>query len=213
MSTTARPVAETSEKPTSVMFRDVLVEKKSGRLNPTVAMTSPIQGREEEFGRAVNVVLKTMSDSMPYQHYFNDALVKAYLSHIQFAKDHGLIEDMIAKDQETMSPMLGRISVKIQETGNTELGMLAIFDRTSCFYQMLDEWESEPGMRRYREPFGYVLEISKRIGQFDMTVEEIHDIYTKPRYHGYASQLGLSLDVSDIDLDSFITVRLKPSSD
>ena len=184
-------------------------ESGSGRPNPTLAMVSPIQGREEEFGRAINVVLKTMSDTMPYQHYFNDALVKAHLSHIQFAKDHNLIDDMIEKDQKTMAPMLGRIRGKISETGNTELGMIAMFDRTSCFYQMLEEWDSEPGMRRYKEPFGYVLEFGKRIGQFDMTVEEIHEIYTKPRYHGYAAQLGLELDVANIDVDGYITVTIK----
>lgn len=186
----------------------VKAESGSGRPNPTLAMVSPIQGREEEFGHAVNVVLKTMADTMPYKHYFNDALVKAHLSHIQFAKDHGLLEEMISKDQETMSPMLGRIRGKIEETGDTELGMIAMFDRTSCFYQMLSEWDSEPGMRRYKEPFGYVLDFGKRIGQFDMTIEEIHEIYTKPRYHGYAAQLGLKLEVSDIEADGTITVKL-----
>ena len=50
-------------------------ESGSGRPNPTLAMTSAIQGREEEFGRAVNVVLKTMADTMPYKHYFNDAVI------------------------------------------------------------------------------------------------------------------------------------------
>lgn len=209
MSKTPRPVFEAADKAKGGPPPGVSAESGSGRPNPTLAMTSPIQGREEEFGRAVNVVLKTMADTMPYQHYFNDALVKAHLSHIQFAKDHGLVEDMIDKDQKTMSPMLGRIKGKIEETGNTELGMIAMFDRTSCFYQMLDEWDSEPGMRRYKEPFGYVLEFGKRIGQFDMTVEEIHEIYTKPRYHGYAAQLGLELDVTDIDTDGYITVTLK----
>ena len=180
----------------------------SGRPNPTLAMVSPIQGREEEFGQAVNVVLKTMSDTMPYKHYFNDALVKAHLSHIQFAKNHGLLEEMISKDQEAMSPMLGRIRGKVEEGGDTELGMVAMFDRTSCFYQMLSEWDSEPGVRRYKEPFGYVLEFGKRIGQFDMTIEEIHEVYTRPRYHGYAAQLGLKLNISDIDVDGIITVTL-----
>jgi hypothetical protein len=204
-----RPVFDAADKAKGGPPPGVAPESGSGRPNPTLAMVSPIQGREEEFGRAVNVVLKTMSDSMPYQHYFNDALIKAHLSHIQFAKDHGLVESMIEKDQKSMSPMLGRIKSKIEDTGNTELGMIAMFDRTSCFYQMLDEWDSDPGMRRYKEPFGYVLEISKRIGQFDLTIEEIHDTYTKPRLHGYAAQLGLELEVTNIDTDGYITVTLK----
>lgn len=208
MTKTPRPLYDAPDKAKGGPPPGVKAEPGSGRPNPTLAMTSAIQGREEEFGRAVNVVLKTMADTMPYKHYFNDALVKAHLSHIQFAKDHNLLDDMIEKDQKTMSPMLGRIRGIIDESGNTEMGMIAMFDRTSCFYQMLDEWDSEPGMRRYKEPFGYVLEFGKRIGQFDMTVEEIHEIYTKPRYHGYAAQLGLKLDVSDIDSDGYITVRL-----
>lgn len=209
MPKTPRPVFDAADSAKGGPPPGIKAESGSGRPNPTLAMVSPIQGREEEFGRAINVVLKTMSDSMPYQHYFNDALVKAHLSHIQFAKDHGLVDDMIEKDQKNMSPMLGRVRGKIEETGNKELGMIAMFDRTSCFYQMLDEWDSEPGMRRYREPFGYVLEISKRIGQFDLTVEEIHEIYTKPRYYGYAEQLGLDIEVSDIDTDGYITVTAK----
>ena len=208
MTKTPRPLYDAPDSAKGGTPPGVTAESGSGKPNPTLAMTSPIQGREEEFGRAVNVVLKTMADAMPYQHYFNDALVNAHLSHIQFAKDHGLLEDMITKDQTTMSPMLGRIRGKIEESGNTELGMIAMFDRTSCFYQMLDEWDSEPGMRRYKEPFGYVIEFGKRIGQFDMTVEEIHEVYTKPRYHGYAAQLGLKLDVSDIEADGTITVKL-----
>jgi len=208
MTKTPRPLYDAPDKAKGGPPPGVKAESGSGRPNPTLAMTSAIQGREEEFGRAVNVVLKTMADTMPYKHYFNDALVKAHLSHIQFAKDHNLLDDMIDKDQKTMSPMLGRIRGIIDESGNTEMGMVAMFDRTSCFYQMLDEWDSEPGMRRYKEPFGYVLEFGKRIGQFDMTVEEIHEIYTKPRYHGYAAQLGLKLDISDIDSDGYITVQL-----
>ena len=160
MSKTPRPVFDAPDAAKSGPPPGVKADSGSGRPNPTLAMVSPIQGREEEFGRAVNVVLKTMSDTMLYQHYFNDALVKAHLSHIQFAKDHGLVDDMIAKDLKNMSPMLGRIRGKIEETGNKELGTIAMFDRTSCFYQMLDEWDSEPGMRRYKEPFGYVLEIT-----------------------------------------------------
>ena len=209
MPKTPRPVYDAPDSAKGGPPPGVKAESGSGRPNPTLAMVSPIQGREEEFGRAVNVVLKTMSDSFPYQHYFNDALVKAHLSHIQFAKDHGLVDDMIEKDLKNMSPMLGRIRSKIEDSGDTELGMIAMFDRTSCFYQMLDEWDSEPGMRRYKEPFGYVLEISKRIGQFDLTVDEIHEIYTKPRYYGYAKQLGLEIEVTDIDTDGYITVTLK----
>jgi hypothetical protein len=168
-----------------------------GRPNPTVAMKSGIEGREKEFGEAVGVLLKTFMDTMPYQHEFNDAVVKSHLSHIQFAKNHGLLKEMIADDQKTMSPMLSRVRKSIEHSGNKELAMIAMFERTSCFYQMVATYESEPGKRRWKSPFGLVLGMGTRIGQFDMTEQEIHDIWLKPRLVGYAEQLGVKIKITD----------------
>jgi hypothetical protein len=169
----------------------------NGRPNPTVAMKSGIEGREREFGEAVGVLLKTFMDTMPYVHEFNDAVVKSHLSHIQFAKKHGLLKEMIEDDQKTMSPMLTRVKKSIEQTGNKELAMIAMFERTSCFYQMIATYHSEPGKRVWKSPFGLVLEMGVRIGQFDMTEQEVHDIWFKPRMYGYAEQLGVKIKITD----------------
>jgi hypothetical protein len=63
-------------------------------------------------------------------------------------------------------------------------------------------------MRRFTFPFSTVLAISRKIGQFDMTDAEVHDIWLRPRLLGYARELGVRLDVSDIDADNKVTVRL-----
>jgi hypothetical protein len=48
-----------------------------------------------------------------------------------------------------------------------------------------------------------------RIGQFDMTEQEIHDIWLKPRLHGYAEQLGVKIKITDqIGDDLMITCEL-----
>jgi len=181
----------------------------NGRPNPTVAMKSGIEGREKEFGEAVGVLLKTFMDTMPYQHEFNDALVKAHLSHIQFAKRHGLLKEMIEDDQKTMSPMLSRVRKAIEQTGNKELAMIAMFERTSCFYQMIATYHSEPGKRTWKSPFGLVLDMGTRIGQFDLTEQEIHDVWMKPRLYGYAEQLGVKIRVTDtLGPDKTITCEL-----
>ena len=169
----------------------------NGRPNPTAAMKSGIEGREKEFGEAVGVLMKTFMDTMPYVHEFNDALVKAHLSHIQFAKNHGLLNQMIEDDMKNMSPMLSRVRKSIEQTGNKELAMIAMFERTSCFYQMVATYHAEPGKRTWKSPFGLVLEMGTRIGQFDITEQDVHDLWLKPRLYGFARQLGVEIRITE----------------
>lgn len=185
-------------------------ESGSGRPNPTLAMTSAIQGREEEFGRAVNVVLKTMADTMPYKHYFNDALVKAHLSHIQFAKDHDLLAEVVDEEIRVQSPMLKRVGQMIEKTGDKELALKAVFEQTTCHFQLVLQTEMQPGVRRFVSPFGHVLEQTVRMGQHDLTEEEIYNVWLKPRYEKYGEVLGVPLEVDPWDPETrLITVRIK----
>jgi hypothetical protein len=172
---------------------------------------SGFEGREPELGRALNVMLKTLSNTAGYAHEVNDALVKMHLNAMQFAKDQGKIEEWVEHDIKTMSPINKRMANIIRKTGQKEIALVGLFDRTACFYQLALETESEPGMRRWKEPFGYVLAQAKRIDQFDLTVEEIHDKFFRPRFLGYAKEMGVELEISDIDEDGWITCRLVDS--
>jgi hypothetical protein len=53
-----------------------------------------------------------------------------------------------------------------------------------------------------------VLEISRKIGQFDLTNEEIHQHWLKARLLGYAEAMGVAIEVSDIDANGKVTVTL-----
>jgi hypothetical protein len=53
-----------------------------------------------------------------------------------------------------------------------------------------------------------VLEISRRIGQFDLTDREMHELWLKPRLLGYAEVLGVKINVSDIGPDNKVVVTL-----
>ncbi len=170
--------------------------------------TSGFEGRETELGEAMSVVLKTLADTMPYPHEMNDALVKSTLMHIQFAKQHGLLKEIVEHDIEAMAPLLKRIGGMIEKTGQKDMALVGIFDRTTCHYQLVASTESEPGMRRYHTPYGRVLEAGSRLGQFDLTEAEIHEVWTKPRYLGYAAVLGVEMSVSDVGSDGAITVRV-----
>ena len=169
---------------------------------------SGFEGYELELGKSINVVLRTLSNHAGYAHEINDALVKAHLNAIQFAKDKGMLADYIAHDVQTMKPINERMKNIIRKTGETEIALVGLFDRTACHFQLALENQAEPGVRRWKEPFGHVLKQCRKIGQFDLTEEEIHEHWTKPRLYGYAESMGVKIKVSDIGADGWITCEL-----
>jgi hypothetical protein len=103
---------------------------------------------------------------------------------------------------------LQRIRAAIEQTGDRELALVGMFDRTSCLYQLCLDLEVAPGRRTFTFPYSTVLAIARRIGQFDMSDQEVHEIWLRPRLLGYAQVLGVAIDVSDIGPDGKVTVSL-----
>jgi hypothetical protein len=172
------------------------------------SVKSGFEGQEQRLGEAVALAIRTLKDAMPYQHELNDALVKMHLNSVQFAKNAGLMQAYVAHDIQTMGPTLERIKARMDATGDPEDSLRGVFDGTSAFYQLCLDLEEAPGQRRFTFPFSTVLAISKRIGQFDMTDEEVHEIWLRPRLLGYAQALGVRWEVSDLDAEGKITVKL-----
>lgn len=179
-----------------------------GGHNPMAGTSSGFEGREELLGQAVALAIRTLKDSVPYQHEMNDALVKMHLTALQFAKDKGLVKELVEHDIKTMQPMLARMKGIIEKTGEKEIALIGMFDRTACLYQLCLDLKVEKGRREFTFPFTMVLNISRRIGQFDMTSEEVHELWMKPRLHGYAACVGVRIDVSDIGPDGKVVVKL-----
>jgi hypothetical protein len=176
---------------------------------PTMEGTSSgFEGREEMLGRAVAIALRTLKDTVPYQHEMNDALVKMHLNSVQFAKNKGMSAEYVRHDVKTMMPMLTRMKGIIDKTGNKEVALIGMFERTPCLYQLCLDLEVTPGKRRFTFPYTHVLDIARRIGQFDLTDEELHEIWLKPRLLGYAEVMGVKIHVSDIGTDHKVTVSL-----
>lgn len=179
-----------------------------GGHNPMAGTSSGFEGREELLGQAVALAIRTLKDSVPYQHEMNDALVKMHLTALQFAKDKGLVRELVEHDIKTMQPMLARMKGIIEKTGDKEIALIGMFDRTACLYQLCLDLKVEKGRREFTFPFTMVLNISRKIGQFDMTSEEVHELWMKPRLHGYAACVGVKIDVSDIGPDGKVVVKL-----
>jgi hypothetical protein len=169
---------------------------------------SGFEGREELLGRGLVQLLKTVIADMPYQHHLNDAVMKAHLTGIQFAKNRGLMREYVEHDIRTLAPVNKRVGQMVAKTGNPEYGLVALFERTDCWYQLVLEWKVEPGRRTWRSPFHTVLEMGRRIGQFDMTEQEIHENWTVPRLHGYADDIGIKIRVSPWSADGWLSCEL-----
>lgn len=176
-----------------------------------VGQYSPFPDKTEELGSAMQMVIKTLNhSSRAYEHQVNDALVKMTLGHIQFAKDNDLLEEAVDEEIRTQSPMLLRVAKMIEKSGDKELALKAVFEQTTCHFQLVLETEMQPGVRRFVSPFGHVLEQTVRMGQHDLTEEEIYNVWLKPRYERYGEVLGVPLEVDPWDPETrIITVRIK----
>ncbi len=169
---------------------------------------SGFEGHEEELGRSVSILLKMLNNHAGYAHEMNDPLVKAHLLAIQYAKDHGGIAQYVEHDIKTMMPINLRMKQIIEKTGNKEIALVGLFDRTACHYGLALTSTGEGRTRSWKEPFGYVLKQCRKIGQFNLTEQEIHEQWTRPRLLGYARSMGVEITVSDIGPDGTITVAL-----
>jgi hypothetical protein len=182
-------------------------------LNPTGAEDLDFTGYEKELGMAVETVIKTLSNRRPYQHEPNDALIKATLTGIQFAKDNDMLEEKINHEVLTQSFLIKRVGKLMEQTGNTDLGLIGMTERTACFYQLVLDYRREGDAIVWKSPYGNVLAQTTRLGQHDMTEEWIHENYTIPLMTQQAELMGMVAEISPWQEDGWITMRLvKPEA-
>jgi len=180
-----------------------MVEELGGKLDLS-------KSNDEELGQYILTAVKTMNHNGSYQHEYNDALVKLHLTAVSMAKDNDLYEELVANDVKTTEFMMRRIGGAIQMTGRDDFALKAIFEQTTCFFQLVDtvQWTSDTSVT-YTSPFKRVLEASQNVGIFsNLTEEEVHNEYTIPRYMAYADIMGVQLDVSPLGENGEITVSL-----
>ncbi len=67
------------------------------------------EGNEALLGQAINVVIKTLRQTKPYQHQINGALVLATLGAIQFAKNNNILDKYVKHDRKMMEPINHRM--------------------------------------------------------------------------------------------------------
>lgn len=166
-------------------------------------------GREQMLGLAMTQVVRTLNHNQSYQHEMNDALVKLTLDHIMFAKRNGMLRQMVEEDVNSQRQQLERVRRLIERGGSRDLALVAIFEQTSCFFQLVDHTTRAPGRISWHSPYGRVLEQTVRMGLHDLTEREIHEVWTIPRMQAYARIIGVELEVAPWRDDGELTVSVR----
>lgn len=169
---------------------------------------SGFENREAELGRSMSILLKMLGNQAGYQHEMNDPLVKAHLLAMQYAKNKGEWREFVEHDIRTMEPITRFMKKIIDKSGNPEMALIGLFDRTACHYALALTSTGEGRSRTWKSPFGHVLAQCRKIGQFDLTEQEIHENWTVPRLLGYAATMGVKIKVSPWRDDGMITCEL-----
>jgi hypothetical protein len=185
--------------------------RKAGPDKGVVLGFTPEQ--QAALGLAVARGIQVTSVTEPYQHELNDAVVKAQLTALQFAKDNGMTAKMVEHEVKTQTPMLVRVGKLIGMGGSPELGLIAITERTACFYQLVLDYQRDGMKIRWKSPYGTVLKAGTAIGQFNMTEREVHESYTVPAMQKRAAVMGMEVSFLPWQDDGWITMtaRMAPA--
>lgn len=150
----------------------------------------------EDLADAMKVLVKTYSDTRPYPHKFNDALVKAQLSDIDFIVGKGLHKEFAQHYVDTLGVLINKyIKTGVEKFGK-DIFLWGIFERTSCSYQLYEHIDITEGQRSFPCPFKPILDqIQKGMGTYNITWDDVHNKWCKLVWNGFAEVAGVQIEV------------------
>ena len=150
----------------------------------------------EDLGDAMKVLVKTYSDTRPYPHKFNDALVKAQLRDIDFIVGKGLHKEFAQHYVNTLGTLINKyIKTGVEKFGK-DIFLWGIFERTSCSYQLYEHIDISDGQRSFPCPFKPIMDqIQKSMGSYTITWDDVHNKWCKLVWNGFAEVAGVKIKV------------------
>ena len=150
----------------------------------------------EDLADAMKVLVKTYSDTRPYPHKFNDALVKAQLSDIDFIVGKGLHKEFAQHYVDTLGVLVNKyIKTGVEKFGK-DIFLWGVFERTSCSYQLYEHIDISDGQRSFPCPFKPILDqIQKGMGTYSITWDDVHNKWCKLVWIGFAEVAGVKIKV------------------
>lgn len=152
--------------------------------------------QREDLADAIKVLVKTYSDTKPYPHKFNDALVKMHLRNLDFVVRQGIWKERAEHYVWTLGVVVDRHIKKGIEMFGKDAFLWGNFERTSCSYQLYEHIEIKDGERAVPCPFKPILDqIQKGMGTYRITWDDVHNKWCIPVWEGFAKNVGVKIKV------------------
>jgi hypothetical protein len=147
----------------------------------------------DDLGAAFKVLERTYSDTKPYPHKFNDALVKLLLRDLDFVVRKGVHEKFTEDYVQRLGVLVNRhLKMGVEKIGK-DIFLWAMFERTSCSYQLYENITINKGERSVPCPFKPMLaNIEKGLGTYKITWEDVCTKWCNPVWHGFIKGAGLT---------------------
>lgn len=150
----------------------------------------------EDLADAFKVLVKTYSDTVPYPHKFNDALVKAQLSDIDFIVGKGLHKEFAQHYVDTLGVLINKYIKSGVESFGKDIFLWGIFERTSCSYQLYEYITIADGKRSFPCPFKPILDqVQKGMGTYRITWDDVHTKWCGLMWNGFAEVAGVQIKI------------------
>jgi len=157
--------------------------------------------QREDVADAIKMLVKTYSDTKPYPHKFNDALVKMHLRNLDFAVRKGIWKERAEHYVWTLGVVVDRHIKKGVEMFGKDAFLWGNFERTSCSYQLYEHIEINDGERSVPCPFKPILDqIQKGMGTYQITWDDVHNKWCIPVWSGFAKNVGVKIKVEPGDI-------------
>ena len=158
----------------------------------------------DDLGAAFKNLERTYSDTKPYPHKFNDALVKLLLRDLDFVVRKGVHEKFTEDYVQRLGVLVNRhLKMGVEKIGK-DIFLWAMFERTSCSYQLYENITIKKGERSVPCPFKPMLaQIEKGLGTYRITWEDVCSKWCTPVWQGFIKGAGLT---------DLIKIKVEPGS-
>jgi hypothetical protein len=155
----------------------------------------------EDLEDAIKALVKTYSDTKPYPHKFNDALVKMHLRNLDFSLREGILKERAEHYVWTLGVVVDRHIKKGIEMFGKDAFLWGNFERTSCSYQLYEHIDIKDGERSFPCPFKPILDqIQKGMGTYQITWNDVCNKWCVPVWSGFASNVGVKIKAEPGDI-------------
>jgi hypothetical protein len=166
---------------------------------PAMAMFDKVQKdaflARDDLSDALRSLYMTYDSTYPYDHKFNEALVKDQLRNLEFSVKKGINEDQVDHYIMTNEPVLKRIKALVEQEG-AERALVELFDDEPCSYQLFEHITVREGERSFPCPYKSNLENGKKwLKTFTIEWSDVCNKWCIPIWKRSAEIIGMEVDV------------------